>query len=333
MTTWFAAAPSVLASFMASTVEFVEALTIVLAVGVVRGWRSALLGTAAGVAALAVLVLALGRSLASVPLPILQLVVGILLLMFGLRWLQKAVLRSAGIVPLHDEAETYARNTELLRRHGGVAHVRLDPIAFLASFKAVVLEGIEVVFIVIALGARGQLLVPASMGAGLALLMVVALGLWLHRPLTRIPENTLKFGVGVMLTAFGTFWVGEGIGLHWPGADAAIVVLMVVILAVALALVEACRRVPRVARYERAAVAARPAAAPGLLRTLGAELTGLFVDDAWLAAGILVWTFGAWGIEAGRPVASTVACLLFAAGMPLLLAASALRRARGQARR
>jgi uncharacterized membrane protein len=314
-------------------VEFVEALTIVLAVGVVRGWRSALLGSAAGVAALAALVLALGRSLTSVPMPVLQLVVGILLLMFGLRWLQKAVLRSAGIVPLHDEAEIYAKSTALLRREGEVARARLDPVALLASFKAVVLEGIEVVFIVIALGSRGQLLVPASIGAGLALLMVLALGLCLHRPLARIPENTLKFGVGVMLTAFGTFWIGEGIGLHWPGADAAILVLMVVILAVALGLVDACRRVPRAAGQRPTAAALPPAAAPGLLRTLGAELGGLFVDDAWLAAGILAWTFAAWGIVAGRPLASTGACLLFAAGTPLLLAASALRRARGAVRR
>jgi Ca2+/H+ antiporter, TMEM165/GDT1 family len=314
---------------MASMVEFVEALTIVLAVGVVRGWRSALLGTAAGVALLAVLVLALGRSLSAVPLPVLQLVVGILLLMFGLRWLQKAVLRSAGVVPLHDEADTYAKNTELLRRHGGVAQPRLDPIAFLASFKAVVLEGIEVVFIVIALGARGGLLVPASVGAGLALLVVVALGLWLHRPLARVPENTLKFGVGVMLAAFGTFWVGEGIGLQWPGADAAIPVLMVVILLVALALVEACRRLRRVATPERVEVTSRPPAAPGLLRRLGAELAGLFVDDAWLAAGILIWTLGAWSVEIHYPVVSASACLLFAAGTPLLLSASALRRARG----
>jgi uncharacterized membrane protein len=328
MTTWISAAPSVLASFMASMVEFVEALTIVLAVGVVRGWRSALLGTAAGVALLAALVLGLGRSLAAVPLPVLQLVVGILLLMFGLRWLQKAVLRAAGIVPLHDEAETYAKNTERLRRHGGVAST-LDMIAFLTSFKAVVLEGIEVVFIVIALGARGSLLVPASVGAGLALLVVTALGLWLHRPLARVPENTLKFGVGVMLAAFGTFWVGEGIGLRWPGADAAIPVLIVAMLLVALAMVAVCRRARRVGGRERRAGASRVAAARGPLRSLVAEVTGLFVDDAWLAAGVLLWTLGTWSVAARYPAVSASACLVFGFGTPLLLAASALRRARG----
>jgi uncharacterized membrane protein len=328
MTTWLSAGPSVLASFMASMVEFVEALTIVLAVGVVRGWRSALLGTAAGVAVLATLVLGLGRSLAAVPLPLLQLVVGILLLMFGLRWLQKAVLRSAGIVPLHDEAEAFAKNTELLRSHGGSAHPRLDTIAFVTSFKAVVLEGIEVVFIVIALGARERLFVPAAIGAGLALMVVVALGLWLHRPLARIPENTLKFGVGVMLAAFGTFWVGEGIGLQWPGADLAIPVLMIVLLGVALALVAACRHARRVVGVERAAPASRGRAAPGPLRGLIAELAGLFVDDTWLAVGVLLWTFAAWAIAARLPVVSPSAALAYAIGTPLLLALSAMRRAR-----
>jgi uncharacterized membrane protein len=328
MTTWLSAGPSVLASFMASMVEFVEALTIVLAVGVVRGWRSALLGTAAGVLLLAVLVLGLGRSLSAVPLPLLQLVVGILLLMFGLRWLQKAVLRSAGIVPLHDEAEAFAKNTELLRSRGGSAHPRLDTIAFLTSFKAVVLEGIEVVFIVIALGARERLFVPAAVGAGLALVVVVALGLWLHRPLARIPENTLKFGVGVMLAAFGTYWAGEGIGLHWPGADLAIPVLMIVILAVALASVAACRHVRRSVRRQRPAAALPRPAASGPLRGLIAELTGLVVDDTWLAAGVLLWIFAAWAIGARYPVASSTAALAFAVGTPLLLALSALRRAR-----
>jgi hypothetical protein len=202
-------------------------------------------------------------------------------------------------------------------------------IAFVTSFKAVVLEGIEVVFIVIALGARGGLLVPASLGAALALLVVVALGLWLHRPLARIPENTLKFGVGVMLAAFGTYWVGEGIGLHWPGADAAILVLMIVILAVALALVGICRRSRRAQGAESAKPAARPPAARGALRGLVAEITGLFVDDHWLAIGVLLWAFAAWAVEAHYPVVSAGAALLFALGTPLLLSASTLRRARG----
>ena len=325
---WTSAGPSVLASFMASMVEFVEALTIVLAVGVVRGWRSALLGTAGGVALLAVLVPALGQSLSGVPLPVLQLVVGILLLMFGMRWLRKAVLRAAGVLPLHDEAEAFAKETELLRRQGGAARTTIDKIAFLTTFKTVMLEGIEVVFIVIALGAGGRLLVPASVGAGLALAVVVALGLWLHRPLAKVPENALKFGVGVMLAAFGTYWVGEGVGLEWPGADAAILVLIVVFLLVALGLVRVCQRVRRVAPTELGKVASSPVATTGPLASLAAEMLGLFVEDGWLAAGILVWAMGAWGVEARYPIVSAGACLFFAAGMPLLLSVSALRRAR-----
>jgi uncharacterized membrane protein len=318
---------SVLASFMASMVEFVEALTIVLAVGVVRGWRSALIGTAAGMAVLALLVLALGRSLTAVPLPLLQLVVGVLLLMFGMRWLRKAVLRAAGVLSLHDEAEAFAKETELLRRQGHVARAAIDKIAFIASFKAVLLEGIEVVFIVIALGAGGQMLVPAATGAVLALAVVVALGAWLHRPLASVPENTLKFGVGVMLTAFGTFWVGEGVGLDWPGSDVAILALMAVLLLVSLALVQACRRLRRPAPLPRRTPAAQALAKPGRFGAAAAELLGLFVDDGWLAAGIVVWALGAWAIEAGHPVTSVAACALFAMGMPLLLAISSLRHA------
>ena len=282
MIEWTSAGPSVLASFMASAVEFVEALTIVLAVGAVRGWRSALLGTAGGVAVLTVLVLAFGQSLSGVPLPLLQLVIGILLLMFGMRWLQKAVLRAAGVLPLHDEAEVFAKQTDLLRRRGHAAPTTFDKIAFLTTFKAVVLEGIEVVFIVIALGARGRLLVSASVGAGLALAGVVALGLWLHRPLAKVPENALKFGVGVMLAAFGTFWVGEGMGLEWPGADAAIPVLIVAFLLVALGLVRLCQGQRRPARTGRGEGASGPVAARGPLAGVAAQLWGLFIRR-WVA--------------------------------------------------
>ena len=323
---WTSSGPSVLASFMASTVEFVEALTVVLAVGVVRGWRSALLGTAAGVVVLAALVLALGQSLSGVPLPVLQLVVGVLLLMFGMRWLRKAVLRAAGVLPLHDEAEAFAKETESMRRQGGAVLTAIDKIAFIATFKTVMLEGIEVVFIVIALGAGGRMLVPASVGAGLALALVVALGLWLHRPLARVPENALKFGVGVMLAAFGTFWVGEGVGLDWPGSDAAILALMAVFLLVSLALVKVCQRLRRAAPAGDGKPVPKPAAS-GPLAGVAAELFGLFVDDVWLAAGIVIWALGAWSVEARYPLMSAGACLLFASGMPALLAFSALRRA------
>jgi Ca2+/H+ antiporter, TMEM165/GDT1 family len=324
---WTSAAPSMLASFMASLVEFVEALTIVLAVGVVRGWRSALFGAAAGVALLAVLVLTLGNSLSGVPLPILQVAIGVLLLMFGLRWLRKAVLRAGGVLALHDEAESFASESERLRRRGGGAWRTLDKIAFITTFKAVMLEGIEVVFIVIALGAGGSLLVPASVGAAIALMVVLVLGVWLHRPLAKVPENALKFGVGVMLAAFGTFWVGEGIGLQWPGADAAILFLMAVFLLVALGLVEVSRRMNRGAAAERSkAHSGAPVAAAAGVAT---ELWGLFVDDGWLAAGVLIWVFVAWALEARVPIASAGACLVFTSAMPLLLALSVIRRARG----
>jgi uncharacterized membrane protein len=324
---WTSSSPAVLASFMASTVEFVEALTIVLAVGVVRGWRSALLGTAAGLAVLAALVLALGRSLSSVPLPLLQLVVGVLLLMFGMRWLRKAVLRAAGVLPLHDEADAYASQTRQLRGHGEAARVAVDKIAFIASFKTVMLEGLEVVFIVIALGAGGRMLMPAAAGAGLALAMVVALGVALHRPLARVPENTLKFGVGIMLTAFGTFWVGEGIGLDWPGSDAATFVLMATFLGASLALVAACRRLCRTARAPSGAPARTTTGKPGPRTGAAAELLGLFVDDGWLAGGIVLYALAAWTLEAQHPYTSMAACILFAGGLPFLLAISSLRRA------
>ena len=145
----------------------------------------------------------------------MQLVVGTLLLLFGLRWLRKAILRAAGVLALHDEAKAFEAETEALRRQGVAGGHAIDTLAFMASFNIVMLEGIEAVFIVIAIGASGRMMLPASVGAVMALLVVVALGLWLHRPLARVPENTLKLGVGVMLSAFGTFWVGEGAG--WNG--------------------------------------------------------------------------------------------------------------------
>ena len=146
----------------------------------------------------------------------MQLVVGTLLLLFGLRWLRKAILRAAGVLALHDEAKAFEAETEALRRQGVAGGHAIDTLAFMALFKIVMLEGTEAVFIVIAIGASGRMMLPASVGAVMALLVVVALGLWLHRPLARVPENTLKLGVGVMLSAFGTFWVDEGVGVEWP---------------------------------------------------------------------------------------------------------------------
>jgi len=234
--------PVVTAAFLASLVEAVEALTIVLAVATVRGWRPAGLGAIAGLAALAFIVVALGPLLDRVPLHLLQLVIGVLLLLFGMRWLRKAILRSTGVIPLHDEATAFAAETAELREQARRNEARLDWIAALTTFKAVLLEGLEVVFIVIALGAGRGMLVPASVGAGAACLAVAGLGLVLHRPLARVPENTLKFAVGVILSAFGVFWTGEGLGVAWPGGDFAIVGFAAMFLAVSSAAIVLARR-------------------------------------------------------------------------------------------
>jgi uncharacterized membrane protein len=238
---WAHIGPVMTAAFLASLVEAVEALTIVLAVAAVRGWRPAGLGAIAGLFSLAAIVAALGPLLDRVPLHLLQLAIGILLLLFGMRWLRKAIRRSAGVIPLHDEATAFAAETADLRSQASRRVAGLDWVAALTSFKAVLLEGLEVVFIVIAASAGGGLL-AASAGALAACLLVAGAGLVVHRPLARVPENTLKFAVGVMLAAFGIFWTGEGLGVAWPGADLAIVVFAALFLAVALAAVTLVRR-------------------------------------------------------------------------------------------
>jgi uncharacterized membrane protein len=240
---WAHVGTVILAAFLASLVEFVEALTIVLAVGTTRGWRSALIGAGAGALFLTALTLAVGPALQRIPLTSLQLVVGVLLLLFGMRWLRKAILRAGGAIDLHDEAAIYANETAALARDGGgssPARARLDRVAVAASFKAVTLEGLEVIFIVIATGARG-LLVPAAVGAALAGALVILTGLALRRPLARVPENTLKFAVGILLSAFGVFWVGEGLRFPWPGEDLALLGLVAGFLVISLLAVAAVR--------------------------------------------------------------------------------------------
>jgi uncharacterized membrane protein len=213
------AAPAVGAAFVASLVEVVEAFTIVLAAGTLRGWRGAVAGTAAGLAALALIVVALGPLLDQVPLHLLQLVIGVLLLLFGMAWLRKAVLRAAGIIALHDENVAFAAETADLSGTTISRGSGFDWLGGVMAFKAVLLEGLEVVFIVIAVGAGRGLLVPASLGALAACAVVLAIGAVVHRPLARVPENTLKFAVGVILCAFGVFWTGEGLGIAWPAGD------------------------------------------------------------------------------------------------------------------
>ncbi len=230
---WSTVASAVSAAFLASLVEVVEAFTIVLAVATLRGWRPAALGTAAGLAVLAGIVLLLGPLLDRVPITSLQLAIGILLLLFGMGWLRKASLRVAGVIPLHDEDAIFA--AEIAQLSGEVhRRQRLDWIAGITALKAVLLEGLEVVFIVIAVGAGRGLLMPASVGALAACALVLAIGAIVHRPLSRVPENTLKFGVGVMLSAFGVFWTGEGLGIAWPGQDLALLLFAALFLGAGL---------------------------------------------------------------------------------------------------
>src|SRR6516225_6481232 len=232
--TWSIAAPAVTAAFLAAIVEVVEAFTIVLAVATLRGWRPAAWGTTAGLALLAAIVLLLGPLLDRIPIHSLQLAIGILLLLFGMGWLRKASLRAAGIVPLHDEDAVFAAETAQLDQQARRQQRNLDWVAGIGAMKAVLLEGLEVVFIVIAVGAGRGLLMPASLGALAAGVLVLGAGAVIHRPLSRVPENALKFGVGVMLSAFGVFWTGEGLGVAWPGQDLALLLFAALFLAAGL---------------------------------------------------------------------------------------------------
>ena len=224
-----------LSVFLACAVEAVEALTIVLAVGTTRSWRSALTGVGAALVALAAITAALGPALTALPLNTLRVVVGGLLLIFGLQWLRKAILRASGLKALHDEAQIYQEEIAAARQAGELANAdAFDAYSFTLSFKGVLLEGLEVVFIALTFGANQHDVGLAAIAAVLAVLAVTAAGLMIHAPLARVPENTMKFGVGVMLTSFGIFWGGEGAGAHWPGADAALLVIVPAVLLFAL---------------------------------------------------------------------------------------------------
>ena len=321
MIDWISVWPTVLASFAASMVEFVEALTVVLAVGAVRGWRSALMGTAFALGALALLVVVIGRSLANVPLALLQLVIGTLLLLFGLRWLRKAILRAAGVLSLHDEDAAYASQADALGRDRRTPVGVFDPVGFGAAFKIVILEGIEVVFIVLALGAGSNSIIPASAGAVLGLLVVTALGVVLHRPLSRIPENTLKFGVGIMLSAFGMFWVGEGIGLRWPAQDWSIVALIAILLATSLILVHECRRIFQRGRHKPV----RRVNPAGGIASAAWRSMGLFIEDVGLALGVVCWIVLWRMIPVADALTTWPADIVFVAGLIAFLTFS-LRR-------
>jgi uncharacterized membrane protein len=229
------------AVFTACAVESVEAVTIVLAAGLTRGWRSALTGAGVALVVLAAIVAVLGPALTLLPIDVLRLVVGCLLLIFGLQWLRKAILRAGGFVPLHDEDAIFAAELAADRAAGSEPR-GIDGFGFTVSFKGVLLEGLEVAFIALTLGSNRQNVPLAALAAAAAVIVVVAAGVAVRRPLHRVPENTLKFAVGTMLTAFGMFWGVEGAGAHWPGGDAAILALIAFTLTVSVVLVAGLRR-------------------------------------------------------------------------------------------
>ncbi len=231
-----------LGAFLASAVEMVEALTIVLGVGVVRGWRSTLVGVGAAGIVLALLVAALGPALQQIPIESLRLVVGALLLAFGLQWLRKAILRASGYVALHDEDETFRAERAAAAAAGGEQRAGLDWYSFTVAFKGVLLEGLEVVFIVIAFGSAHGSLGLAVAGAVTALAVVVVAGVFARGPLSRVPENTIKFTVGLLLTTFGCFWSAEGAGVDWPGDEFALLGVLAFFALVSYVLVRALRR-------------------------------------------------------------------------------------------
>jgi len=234
-----------IAAFLASAVEFVEAFTIVLVVGVTINWRSAIAGTLAAAASLAVIIAIFGVTLVEyVPIDTLRLFVGVILILFGLKWLKKALLRYSGLKALHDEEAIFEEKMAELRASGIATSTSIQPTALALAFKAVLLEGLEVAFIVITFGSSATAtsglggIPSAALGATAAGLLVILAGALVRAPLTRVPENTLKFVVGIMLTTFGTFWTVEGFGVSWPFSDVFLLILAAVYLLAALIIVQ-----------------------------------------------------------------------------------------------
>lgn len=219
-------------AFLASAVEMVEALTIVFAMGVTRGWRSALIGSAVALVVLGVIVAILGPLLANIPLAPLRIVIGGLLVIFGLQWLRKAILRASGYKALHDEDAIFNKQVAAAKSAGHEERAGMDWYAFTVAFKGVLLEGLEVAFIVLTFGTSHGSVPLAAVGAIAGLLVVGFVGVVVRAPLSRVPENTMKFAVGIMLTGFGVFWAGEGVHVEWPGGEIALLVVLVLTLAV-----------------------------------------------------------------------------------------------------
>jgi uncharacterized membrane protein len=230
-----------LAVFLACSVEAVEALTIVLAVGATRSWSSAFWGVGAATAVLAAIVAALGPALTALPIGVLRVAVGGLLLVFGLQWLRKAILRASGLKAVHDEAAIFAEEAEAARALA-LEQGKFDGYSFTIAFKGVLLEGLEVAFIVLTFGANQHHIPVAAAAAAVAVALVVLAGTAARAPLARVPENNLKFAVGIMLTSFGMFWGGEGAGAHWPGGDASLLVLIPALALFSLTTVAILRR-------------------------------------------------------------------------------------------
>jgi uncharacterized membrane protein len=229
-----------LSVFLACAVEAVEALTIVLAVGSTRSWSATMVGVGAAVLALAAVVLALGPALVSLPIGVLRLVVGGLLLVFGLQWLRKAILRAGTVKAKHDELAIYAQEREAARA-AAQAHEGFDGYCFAIAFKGVLLEGLEVAFIVLTFGSSQHRVGLAAAAAAVAVAVVAAAGVALRSPLARVPENAMKFSVGVMLSSFGMFWGAEGVGAHWPGGDASLLAVIPLVLVASLGMARTLR--------------------------------------------------------------------------------------------
>jgi uncharacterized membrane protein len=230
-----------LSVLLACAVEAVEALTIVLAVGTTRSWSSAMAGTGAALIVLAGVVAELGPALTALPIDALRVSIGGLLLIFGLQWLRKAILRAAGLKAKHDERETYALESAAAQA-AGAWHAGFDGYSFAISFKGVLLEGLEVAFIVLTFGANQHRIALAAAAAGLAVVLVVLVGVAVRAPLAKVPENTMKFTVGVMLSSFGMFWGAEGAGASWPGGEAALLAIVPGVLLLALAIARRLER-------------------------------------------------------------------------------------------
>src|SRR5438093_1737391 len=242
-----------LGAFLASAVEAVEALTIVLGVGVVRGWRSTLIGVGVALLVLALLIAVLGPALGHVPIDGLRLVVGALLLVFGLQWLRKAILRASGYRALHDEDEAFREERDRAAAAGVDDRAGVDWYSFTVAFKGVLLEGLEVVFIVIAFGSAQHRVSLAAAGAAAAVVVVVGAGVLARGPLERVPENTIKYAVGLLLTSFGCFWGAEGAGVTWPGDELSLLGVIAFLGAFSFLLVRALRRRLALAPVEAAA--------------------------------------------------------------------------------